>query len=265
MIVKKYLKLFLFLILGFFIVSSAAFAESGAKNPNCAFTWTFYSNYIWQGLELSESNPFLFPSVFKGYNQALIYSERGDFDSGYSDPFSWDSERERLKRNRVLSYQDSFFLTDETALNCRLGWLNYDAKPGKNENLFAGFGLNTLLSPEVSVLRGMGFKEDAWSINFALSQNWDLSKYWPKVGGWTLGLGSGLSYLDFDNVNYDDWQNANVWADLNIPFNDGCSLTPSINYSFPVNDVRRNMVEDGSYTGLESSFVFGGVSLEIPF
>lgn len=265
MIVKKYLKSLLFLVLGLFIVSSVALSEDGVKKPNCAFTWTFYSNYIWRGLELSKASPFLFSSVFKGYNQVLNYSEGEDFDSGYSDPFSWDSRREWLKSNRMLSYQDSFPLTDETALNWRLGWLNNDAQSDKNENIFAGFGVNTFLSPEVSVWRGMGFKEEAWSINFALSQSWDLSKHWPKAGGWTLGLGSGLSYLNFDNVTYEDWQNANVWADLHIPFNDGCSFTPSINYSFPVNDVKRDMFEDGSYTGLESSFVFGGVTLKIPF
>jgi hypothetical protein len=59
--------------------------------------------------------------------------------------------------------------------------------------------------------------------------------------------------------------NANVWAGLNIPFKDGVSLTPSINYSFPMNDVKRDMSGEGNFRGLDSGFVFGGVDLKIPF
>ncbi len=64
MVIKKFLRFLLLLICGFCVVSSVAFAEDGSKKPNCAFTWTFYSNYIWQGLELSKQIRF-FPLKFK--------------------------------------------------------------------------------------------------------------------------------------------------------------------------------------------------------
>jgi hypothetical protein len=256
MVMKKFFRLLLLLICGLCVVCSVAFAEDGDRKPNCAFTWTFYSNYIWQGLELSKFSP----SNSKGRNQGLSFSPWQNFDSGYSSP-----KEEGRKNYGLLSYQDSFPLTNETALNWRFGWLTNDTDAGENEMAFAGIGLNTFLSPQVGVWKGREFKQDAWTINFALSQNWNLSNCLSKADGWTLGLGSGVSYSSFDNVDYNDLQNANVWADLNIPFKDGVSLTPSIKYSFPMNDVKRDISGEGNFRGLDSGFVFGGVDLKIPF
>jgi hypothetical protein len=258
MVMKKFLRLLLLLICGLCVVGSVAFAEDGDKKPNCAFTWTFYSNYIWQGLELSKAKPFFPPSN----NQGLSFTPWQSFDSVYGNPINKEAGR---KNHGLLAYQDSFPLTKETALNWKFGLLTYDTDAGENEKTFAGVGLNTFLSPEVSFWKGREFKQDAWTINFALSQNWDLSKCLSKADGWTLGLGSGVSYSNFDNVDYNDLQNAHVWADLNIPFKDGISLNPSINYSFPVNDLKKDMYGEGNFRGLESGFVFGGVDLKIPF
>ena len=260
MVMKKYLKLLLLLICGLCVVYSVAFAEDGDRKPTCAFTWTFYSNYIWQGLDLSMANPFSLPSDSRGYRQGLSFTPWQNFDFGYSNP-------ERGRQNSgILAYQDSFSLTDKTALNWKLGWLTYDTNDAReNEMAFAGIGLNTFLSPQVSLWKGREFKQNAWTINFALSQNWDLSKCLSKTDGWTLGLGSGVSYSSFDNVDYNDLQNGNVWADLNIPFKNGVSLNPSINYSFPMNDIKRNINGEGNFRGLDSGFVFGGVDLKIPF
>jgi hypothetical protein len=262
MVMKKFFRLLLLLICGLCVVCSVAFAEDGDRKPNCAFTWTFYSNYIWQGLELSKANPFFPPSNSKGYNQGLSFTPWQSFASGYSSSIPWENKE---KNHGLITYQDSFPLTNETALNWRLGWLTYDTDAGENERAFAGIGLSTFLSPEVSLWKGREFKQDAWTINFALSQNWDLSKCLSRADGWSLGLGSRVSYSNFDNVDYNDLQNANVWAGLNIPFKDGISLTPSVNYSFPMKDLKRDMYEEGSFRGLESGFVFGGVDLKIPF
>jgi hypothetical protein len=261
MVMKIFLRLLLLLICGLCVVCSVAFAEDGAKKPNCAFTWTFYSNYIWQGLELSKANPFFPPSNSKGYSKGVSFTPWRNFDSGYSNSIPWGNK----ETNGILTYQDSFPLTNQTALNWRLGWFTHDTDAGENETAFAGIGLNTFLSPQVGVWKGREFKQDAWTINFALSQNWNLSNCLSKADGWTLGLGSGVSYSSFDNVDYNDLQNANVWADLNIPFKDGVSLTPSIKYSFPMNDVKRDISGEGNFRGLDSGFVFGGVDLKIPF
>jgi len=254
---NKFLR-FLLLLIGGLCIGSGAFAGDEYRKPNSAFTWTFYSNYIWQGLELNKL-PF---SNLKAPNQGLSFTPwRTTSDAGFN------SFREQgSKPHGLLSYQNSFLLTNETALNWRLGWLTYDTNSGENKKAFAGIGLNTFLSPEFSLWKGRDFKKDeAWTINFALSQNWDLSKCLSKADGWSLGLGSGMSYSSFDNADYNDLQNANVWADLNIPFKDGVSLTPSINYSFPMNDIKRNMYGEENFRGLESGFVFGGVDLKIPF
>jgi hypothetical protein len=264
MVMKKLLRLLLFLLCGFCVVCSAAFPQDGAKKTNCAFTWTFYSNYIWQGLELNEASPFFFSSNSKSYNKALGFTPLQSFDSEYSNPIPWDNKEEGRKNYGILAYQDSFPLTDRTALNWRLGCLTYNAA-GENEKALAGVGLNTFSSPGNNSWKGMELKPDAWTINFALSQNWDLSKGSSGANGWSLGLGSGVSYSNFNNVGYNDLQNANIWANINIPLKDGFSLTPSINYSFPMNDVKRNISGEGSLTGLESGFVFGGVALKIPY
>jgi len=263
MMMKKFLILLLFLIGSLCVVCSVVIAEDGAKRPNCAFTWTFYSNYIWQGLELSNTNPFSPSSKSKGYTHGLSFAPWRNFDFGYSNSIPWGNKKE----GGVLAYQDRFPLTDQTALNWRLGWLTHDTDAGENERAFAGagVGLNTFLSPEISFWKGTELKQDAWTINFALSQNWNLSNFGPRTDGWTFGLGSGVSYSNFDNADYKDWQNTSVWADFNIQFKDRFSLTPSINYSFPTNDERKDIYGEGNFRGLESSFVFGGVALKIPF
>ena len=261
MVMKKFLKILLLFICSLCIVCSVVIAEDGAKKPNCAFTWTFYSNYIWQGLELNKENPFSPSSNSNRYNQGLSFTPWRNFDSGYSNSIPWKNKRE----GGVFAYQDRSPLTDQTALNWRFGWLNYNTDAGENEKAFAGLGLNTFLSPEISFWKGTELKQDLWAINFALSQNWNLSNFGARTDGWNLGIGSGVSYSNFDNADYNDWQNANVWADLNFQFKDGVSLNPSIKYSFPVNDERKDLYGEGNFRGLESSFVFGGVVLKIPF
>jgi hypothetical protein len=238
------------------MVGSVAFAEEAAKKSNSAFTWSFYSNYIWQGLELN-TIPL---SKVKAPGQGVSFTPWRTLNYGVNN-----LREERSKPRGLLTYQDNFALTDQTALNWRLGWLTYDTEAGETEKAFAGFGLNTFLSPEVSLWKGKEFNQDSWTLNFALSQDWHLNNSVSTVNGWTFGLGSGMSYSNFDNADYDDVQNANVWADLNIPFNDGVSLTPSVNYSYPVNDSKKSLSGEGNFRGVDSGFVFGSVDLKVPF
>jgi len=111
MVMKKFLRLLLLLLAGLYVVCSVAFAEDGDRKPNCAFTWTFYSNYIWQGLELNKANPFFPPS--NGYKKGLSLTLGRNFDSVYSDSIPWGNK----ETNGILAYQTIFLTTNKRALN----------------------------------------------------------------------------------------------------------------------------------------------------
>jgi len=262
MIKKLGLKFYLFL-LAIFLINSIGMAEEKINRPTCAFTWTFYSDYIWQGLDLSKASSFLFPSLASKNKLGLNFFELGN---EFSNNFPDKEKIEGWENNGILAYQDHLSLNDQTAINWKLGWANYDTRSGEKKDVFAGLSLDAFLYPEVSFWKGIDVNDEEWRINLALSHSWDLSKYLSQAEGWTLGLGSGVSYLNREKMDYREWENANLWADLNIPFNKDCLLTPSINYSFPMHRLEKNnLSEEGHFTGLESSFVFGGISLKIPF
>lgn len=259
---KKYF-LCLFMVIFGVSLASIAFAEEEAVKPHCDFTWTFYSKYIWRGFELSKDSLVIFPSITIGY-KGFDMNVWGDFDTDYEGANTGNNDTEWWETDWVFTYSNSFNLLGDTPLNWTLGWIYYDVDSGEDEEVFAIFGLDTSLAPELSVWRGIEWG-DSWYIKVAMSHSWDISKYWPEVKGWTFDVGGWLSYYDIDNADYSDFHDADIWAGITIPVNDWCSLSPSINYSFPMSSDAENFIEAASFDGGDSDFVYGGVTLNISF
>ena len=273
MAVKKYLWGLVLFIFGISL-GSFAFAQEEAEEaekPTCDFSMTFYSKYVWRGLELSKDSLVMFPEItvsYKGFGFCLW----GDFDTDYKLSHSGANDTKWWETDWVLTYSNSFNILDETALNWTVGWIYYDCDDlWEDEELFIILGLDTFLSPEISFWNGIEYGTDSWYINFALSHSWDLNVCWPgEASKWSLDVGGWIGYYymedaDLDGSDYEEWHDATIWAGINIPINDWCTISPSINYSFPMTDDSEDLIEAWSFDGNDSDWFYGGVTLGISF
>ncbi len=257
--------------------ASVVFAEEADK-PTCNLDLTFYSKYVWRGFELSKDSLVIFPSITVGY-KGFDFNVWGDFDTDYElqdqDADGVDDENNNTRwweTDWVLTYSNSIDLGG-TALNWTLGWIYYDtdplhvvdedgdivlAVPGDNEEVFVVLGLDTILSPEISVWRGIEYGE-SWYIHFALSHSFELQN------GHSIDVGGWVAYLDIDDADYNEWHDGTIWVGYNIPVNDWCTISPSVNYSFPLSNESEDVIEAASFDGKDSDWFYGGVNVNISF
>ncbi|MBN2466582.1 MAG: hypothetical protein JXD19_00385 [Deltaproteobacteria bacterium] len=267
MMTKKIVGCFLLLFL-VFSFGSAAVAEE-AEKPTCDFTLTFYSQYIWRGFELSKDSLVIFPSITVSY-KGFGFNVWGDFDTDYEGANTGGNGTEWWETDWVLTYSNTLNV-GFTDLNWTVGWIYYDVDGGEDEELFVILGLDTFLSPELSVWNGIEYGDDSWYFNFALSHSWDLPVCWPKAENkWSLDVGGWVSYYyiengDLNGSDYEEWHDGTIWAGVNVPINDWCTITPSINYTFPLCDDSEDFLEAASFDGNDSDFFYGGVTLSVSF
>lgn len=267
------------LVLLLFSVCLASFAfaqeekEQGMK-PHCAFTWTFYSKYIWRGFELSKDSLVMFPSLTVGVDLGgnkgtFDFNVWGDFDTNYEGPTTGNNDTQWWETDWVFTYSNALKFACDTTLNYTLGWIYYDTDAGEDEELFVILGLDwpvlsRFVSPSVSIWKGIEWGPSTY-VNLALSHSFALDNLGPKVKGWTFDLGGWVSYYDIDDANYNAFHDANIWAGFTIPVNDWCSLIPTINYTFPMSNEAQDYIKSASFNGEDSHYVYGGAALKISF
>lgn len=251
------------------LLGTISFAEeetTEADKPKCDASLTFYSKYVWRGFELSKNSLVIFPEInvsYKGFGFTLW----GDFDTDYYRPNSADgwtvdenNDTRWWETDMVLTYNNSFSLGGRD-LSWTLGWIYYDVDTGDDEELFIVLGYDIFLSPEISIWRGIEYGE-TWYYNIAISHTFELKN------GHSIDVGGWIGYNDRDGISGDDykeWHDATIWAGYNIPINEWCTITPSVNYSFPVTSDAEDYIEAASFNGDDSDWFYGGVSLSVSF
>lgn len=247
--------MFVFLI-GLITVGTDAFAEE--EKPTCDMSVGVYSQYIWRGLELSRDSIVIFPETTVSY-KGFGFTIWGDLDTDYYDETAHNNNSTELwETDYVLTYNNSF-----SKLNYTLGWIYYDVDNGEDQEVYVVLGLDTFLSPEISVWRGIEHT-DSWYINFALSHSFKMNN------GWSIDMGGWVGYYDIpdgdlDGGDYSEFHDATIWAALNIPLTEWATLTPSINYSFPLSSGSEDYIEAASFRGDDSRFLYGGITLAVSF
>lgn len=269
--IKKYILGLALLVITVTCGSFAFAADEPAIKPTCDFSWTFYSKYVWRGFELSKDSLVMFPSITVGLDTqkwgSLDFNVWGDFDTDYEGVgVTGNNDSAWWETDWVVTYNNAFCLTEATKLNWSLGWIYYDTDSGDDEEVFMVFGLenealNKIISPEVSVWRGIEWG-DSWYINLSASHSFAIDQV---AKGWTFDVGGWVAFYDIDNANYSEWHDATVWAGLTIPVNDWLSLTPSLNYSFPLSGDSEDFIEAASFDGNDSDWVYGGLAVNISF
>ncbi len=262
-------KCLLCLVLFAIVISFGAMAFAEEDKPTCNTDLTVYSKYVWRGYELSKDSIVIFPSMTVGY-KGFDMNVWGDFDTDYEGDNTGNNGTEWWETDWVLTYSNSLDVAG-TALNWTLGWIYYDVDGADNEEVFAVLGLDVLLSPEISVWKGIEYGDDSWYYKLALSHSF------PLDNGWSIDVGAWGSYMSIegwaiDGGDYDELHDSTIWAGLNIPVNDWCTITPSINYSFPLSSDAEDVIERESFdfnhvtmSGGDSDWVYGGVNVNISF
>jgi len=227
---------------------------------------SFYSQYIWRGLELSRDSLVIFPSMTIGY-KGFAVNLWADLDTNFG---TGNEERKfKLQETDVtVSYSNSY---EPCKLNYTVGWILYDFQPTsgnadqtisdtKNQELFLTLGLDTLLSPTFSVYNEIEIGQ-AWYFYLGLSHSFTVYRDWSlDVGGW-------VSYLiDKSDDDFSNFHDGNVSAGLKIPLNDYLSIKPNLQYSFALSGdaaqrIRNN--SEGLFHHRQDNFVYGGIILDL--
>lgn len=241
--------------------SGVACAEE--EKPTADLTVGAYSQYIWRGFELSKDSIVVQPSMtvaYKGFSANLW----GNLDT---DPYS-DTTDETNNWN-------------ETDMTLAYGWemgpaafsvgYIYYALDGVDDTqeFFASAGLNTLLTPTLTVYRDTD-DYPGWYTTLGISHSF------PVQGDITLDLGGTVSYLaadeastyaDPDDANdaYNNFHDGVLSVGLTVPVNSYFTVSPKLSYTFALSNDAQELMKASSQDGNDDSFIYGGVSVSMAF
>jgi hypothetical protein len=223
---------------------------------------SFYSKYVWRGYELSKDSLVIFPSATIGY-KGFAFNMWGDFDTKYSNTPQGDNRKTNLQEtDLILTYSNRI---KPWKLDWTVGWIYYHTdgfnanSPTRNQELFGTLSLDVFLRPTLSVYSEIQ-TGSAWYVNFSLSHNFKVYR------DWSLGVGGWVSYRYSEQENnYSAMHDGNLWAGLTIPLTQFWSVTPKIQYSFPLSSAAQENIRAASFNGNSDQFVYGGLIFERKF
>ncbi|MDY0104989.1 MAG: hypothetical protein RBS07_18800 [Lentimicrobium sp.] len=236
-------------------------AEETIDRPTLNINTSFYSLYVWRGYELSHESFVMFPSVTLSWKGFSI-NWWGDIDTDY---YGQPDGLQCWEQDYLVWYSNSW-----QKLNYTLGYIHYNTKATDTQEIWIALGLSTFLNPTFSVWYDI---EDSgsWYYNLALSHSFPICKdYVFGNYDWSLDVGGWVSYYRQDDytkydINYSAWHDGNVWAGVKIPLSDICSITPKIQYSFPLSHKADKNLQAASFDGSDSQFVYGGLIFDYTF
>ncbi len=223
---------------------------------------SWYSKYVWRGYELSKDSLVIFPSVTIGY-KGFAFNMWADFDTRYSNtPPGEDRKTNLQETDLTLTYSNRI---KPWKLDWTVGWIYYHTdgfyanSPTRNQELFGILSLDVLLRPTLSVYSEIQ-TGSAWYVNFSLSHVFKVYKDWGLgVGGWV-----SYRYSEQEN-NYSAMHDGNLWVSMTIPLTPYWSVTPKVQYSFPLSSAAQENIKAASFNGNSDQFVYGGVIFERKF
>jgi hypothetical protein len=222
---------------------------------------SFYSKYVWRGLELSKDSLVIFPSATIGY-KGFALNVWVDLDTNFDNPPPGETSKANLQETDLtLTYTNNI---KPLKMDYTLGWIYYDTDgfygdtPTSNQEVFVTLAFDVLLKPTLSVYTEIETGE-AWYVSLALAHSFKIYKDWSlDVGGW-------VSYLDNKAEDFSALHDGNLWTGLAIPLSSYFSVTPKIQYSFPLSSDSDDRIEANSFNGKDSNFLYGGLIVDLKF
>ncbi len=241
-------------------------AASAQEKPSFDGSITPTSQYIWRGYEFSkDSLVFFLDGVvsYKGFAAEIWVDLDTDY-KGTKSGYNRDKQGniELWETDLVLSYSNSI-----NELNYSFGWIYYDYNNLNDENqeIYLSFGYDTFLSPTISLYREIEVGEAYYA---AL----DFSHSFPLENGWLFDLGGKVSYMydedgdiDGSGSTYNAFHDCVIWTGLTIPYGEYWTISPTINYSFPLESDSEDFMEFYSYDGNDSNFFWGSIQFSVSF
>ena len=262
--------------------SSPPPAAPAEEKPTLDFTTYGLTKYVWRGYENTKNSIVVQPSMTVGY-------------AGFSANI-WGNLDTKPYSSTASTYSSAWTETDYTlAYNKTIGIVNAGAgyiyyglgaanpggiKPPDSEEVFATVGLNTLLTPTLTVYKEIDHYQQ-WYFLLGVSHTIEFNK---TV---SLKLAASGSYLKSEyanpadplNIGYPKFNdNGQATTDKFNNFHDGLvsaslpiavakyvTLTPTISYSFPLSGDAKDEISGRSKNGNDSSFLFGGLGLTFAF
>lgn len=237
------------------------------ERPTANLSMALMSQYIWRGQELSHNSMVIEPSMTIGY-KGFTYNMWGNMDT---DRHTEGSKNKWTETDTTISYGTS---AGPVKLNGGYIYYALDSVDDSQE-IFLSAGLDMFLSPTITVYREFAHYP-SWYITAAVSHSI------PVYREITLNLGAQASYLISEDTaaypkvdsecrltgncdKYNNFHDGLVSAALNIPVAKYLTVTPSINWSFPLSGDASNDMKWRSHNQKDDNFVYGGVTASLSF
>jgi hypothetical protein len=269
---------------------AAAPAAPAEDRPTGSFAISGLSKYVWRGYENTKNSIVVQPSVTVGY-KGFSANVWGNMDTQPYSTSNASYSSTWTETDLTLSYAKTFGI-----VNAGLGYIYYGleapnagaAKPLDSQEVFVSLGLNTLLTPTLTVYKEIDHMHQYYFL-LGVSHTFELNK------SVSLQLGASASYLLSDyadatlygvNASYggypkftDTYQATN---DKFSNFHDGLltvslpiavakylTVAPTASYSFPLsNDAKNEIKARGKLTNPadnDSSYLYGGLAVTVSF
>jgi hypothetical protein len=240
-----------------------------ADKPTADLSMDALSKYVWRGFELSQDSMVLQPSMtigYKGFSANLWGSL--DTDSSTENTNSW------TETDMTLAYDWSMGTVDLSG-----GYIYYGLEGNDSQEIYLSAALNTVLTPTLSIYRDYD-SFPGWYITLGVSHSV------PIKDNIALDLGAQIGYLSADDAStygevingaqstteaYSDFHDGLLTASVTFPLNDYISVTPEINYSFPLTSDASDLIEvtsldfNGTMGSGNDNFLYGGINIDLTF
>ncbi len=251
------------LALGIYGATGANAVQAADEKPSAEASVAVYNQYLWRGWAFSKDSMVIQPSITVGY-QGFAANLWGNLDT---DQFGGNGNNFN-ETDLTLSYDWTM-----AGIGCSAGYIYYalDAAADTQE-LYLSMGLDTILAPAVTVYRDID-QFPGWYVTLGVSHSV------PLGDAYTLDLGAQVSYLAADEATtladpndptaaYGAFHDGMLSASISVPVNDYVTITPEVNYTFPLSNDASDLLKAanlGTINESDASFVYGGVSLSFAF
>ncbi len=212
--------------------------------PTADASVAFYSQYVWRGYELSEDSLVIQPSLTVGYKgfAANLWGNLDTDQAGMtSDSFNWN------ETDFTLSYDGAF-----DKLGYSIGYIYYDLDGADDsQEIYVGLSYDTILSPAITVYRDFD-NYKGYYVNLGIGHSFPINEKFA------MDLGASAGYYNFDDTDYSALHDGLLSASITFPVNEYLSITPEIDYSFPLSDDAEDIegIDNVFYGGISASFTF---------
>jgi hypothetical protein len=249
-------------------------AMAEGDKPTASLAVSTLSKYVWRGFELSKDSIVIQPSMTVAY-KGISANVWGNVDTDYYlNDSSGSSTNAWNETDFTLAYDWTMGPVGLTA-----GYIYYglESPVQDTQEVFARAALNVLLKPTLSIYRDIDHAP-AWYVTLGVSHSVPITE---KI---KLDLGAQVGYLAGDDKNdiqeidsrtwsgngntYSEFHDGLLTASVTIPVAEYISVTPVVNYSFPLTSQSSDLIESLSLNSGgsgDNDFVYGGITVAMAF